>query len=238
MRHLLLPVVAFTTIWLCGCPNPTPADDDDTTGDDDDTTEPDPLTLDECMEATGLDFTCSTWAIETAVNGEVVGCSGAGLSDSEAFLTFWLADNDPDGTVHVLELRLQDPGWSTNNDGERWTITLDPPLALGDGDQLPATLTGSAVVDSFTMTASFSFLEAHLDVEVQVATQLTMQQLLDGAMLDATITGTGSDFLVFDGVDDSPDPLGDYEWIDDPTGEAFGCVHTAVTLHPLDIGDP
>ena len=212
------------------------ADDDDVSDDD---TADTPRTLDECMDGSGLDFSCDSWVAETAVNGEDAGCLASSLSDSEVFLTFWLADNDPDGTVHVLELRLQDPGWTNTNDGNRWIITLDPPLALADGDQLPPTLTGTAVLDTFTMAAAFSFLEAHFDaVEVTIHTPLTTQDLLDGATLDATVSGTGSDFLVFDGVDDSPEPLGDYEWISDPTGEAYGCIRTAVTLHPLEVGDP
>ena len=243
MRDVVLALALAAATVMLGCPDGSPADDDDVGDDDiagdDDTTEDDtPMTFEECMDETAMDFSCETWVMETAVNAEEVACLGSATPTAEAFLTFWMADNEPDGSVHVLELRLQDPGWSTNNDGNRWTITLDPPLVLGDGDSLPAVLTGTAVFDVFTMAASFSFLQAELDVEVHVATPLTTQQLIDGAILDATLTGTGSDFLVFDGTDDSPDPLGDYEWVSDPSGEAFGCIHTEAMLHPLEVGEP
>jgi len=95
------------------------------------------------------------------------------------------------------------------------------------------------VLDTFTFAAPFAFLQAELDtVEVVLDGTVTLETLQAGATVAATVTGAGSDFLVFDGTDDSPDPLDDYLWIVDPTGEAYGCLNTAVTLHPLEVGDP
>ncbi len=249
-RHLVpCLLLATCVLWSSGCPqDDDDASDDDVADDDagdddaadddagDDDTRP---PLEACMDGSKLDYTCDSWAFESAVAGETVGCLAAASPTAEAFFTFWLTDNEPDGTVHVLELRLQDPGWINNNDGDRWVITLDTPLDLDTGDSLPTTITGTAVLDTFTFAAPFSFLEAHLAlVEVTLGAPLTFDDLLDGTTLVATVSGAGEDFLVFDGTDDSPDPLDDYEWIVDPTGQAYGCVAMPVTLHPLDVGDP
>ncbi len=202
---------------------------DDDTGDDDDSASP----LDVCMEGSDLDFTCASWTMETAVAGETAPCIAAASPTAEGFFTFWLGDTEPDGSVVLLEVRLQDAGWDSTNDSDRWVITLDPPLLLGADQALPATLTGSAVIDVFTWAAPYAFLEGHLDaIQIDIGGTVTLEDLVIGTTLDATISGGGGgEFLVLDGD-------GEWAWIEDSTAEATGCVHGQATLHPLELGDP
>ncbi|MCH9685962.1 MAG: hypothetical protein K0V04_31295 [Deltaproteobacteria bacterium] len=218
---------------------------DDTTGTDgsgtgDGTGNVDGTPLEACVDGSAIDFMCDPAPrMETAVAGEMVNCVAGTGGDAELFFIFELDATDPDGTVHLLELRLQPPQWGNTNDGDRWVVTFDPPIDLGSGETLPATISGTAVVDNFTIVASFSFLQGLMDtVEITFDTPPTLEQLADGATVSGSLSGVGGEFLVFDGTDDSPDPLDDFMWIVDPTVEATGCFNTAVTLHPLEVGDP
>ncbi len=217
--------------------DPTNADG---SGSGDGTGSPTGTPLEVCVEDSVIDFTCEPAPrTETAVAGQDIPCLAASGGDAQLFLTFELDAAQRDGTLFLLEARLQPPGWSTTNDGDRWVVTFDEPVSVAPGQTLPAVLHGTAVLDTFTIAAAFSFLEGRLDdAEITLTDPPTWEALDRGTSIVGTVVGTGGEFLVFDGTNDSPDPRDDYEWIVDPTVEASGCFATMATMHPLELGDP